>query len=491
MSEIDPDFREHVERLTALEDAGGVLSWDQQVTMPEGGTPARSAQTSALSTVTHDLLTDDRMGDWLDDHETRDLDADDRAIVREIRRRHERARRVPDDLVAEISEATTEALPVWEQAREEGDFDAFADALERLLALKREYAAAIDPDRDPYAVLMEEFEPYLDVTTVERILDRLTDRLPPLIEAIEASDVDPDDPFDDPIPADRQESAVRALLDGLGFDWDRGRLDTSTHPFTSGNQFDCRITTRFDPDDPLDGIGSTVHEFGHATYELGLPRDAYGTPLGEARDLVVHESQSRFWENHVGRTRGFWEWARPILVEHWSETPDADALYRAANRVEPGPIRVEADELTYHLHIAIRFEIERDLIRGDLGVEEVPQVWAEKCDDYLGLRPDTDAEGALQDIHWSHGNVGYFPTYSLGSVLAAQIDAAIREDVAVEERVRAGEFDPIREWLGEQIHCHGQRYTTPELIEAATGTPLTADPFLAYVDEKFGAIYDL
>ncbi|AWB27640.1 carboxypeptidase M32 [Halococcoides cellulosivorans] len=489
MSDLDADFRDHIERLSALNDATGVLSWDQQVTMPEGGTPARSAQKSALSTVTHDLLTDDRVADWIEEHESRDLERDDRAIVRELRRRHERAVRVPDELVTQISEASTEALPVWEQAREESDFDAFADALDELVALKRKYAEAIDPDRDPYAVLMEDFEPYLDVETTERILDRLTDRLPPLIEAIAASDVDPTDPFDESVPAADQEAGVRALLDGLGFDWDRGRLDTSTHPFTSGNQFDCRITTRFDPSDPLDGVGSTVHEFGHATYELGLPQDAYGTPLGESRDLVVHESQSRFWENHVGRTREFWEWARPILDEHWTATPDPAALYRAANQVEPGPIRVEADELTYHLHIAIRFEIERDLIRGDLAVDEVPQVWADKYDEYLGIRPADDAQGALQDIHWSHGNFGYFPTYSLGSVLAAQLDATVREAFDVPERVRAGEFDPIREWLGEQIHQHGQRYTTPALIEEATGEALTADPFLTYVDEKFGAIY--
>jgi carboxypeptidase Taq len=460
--------------------------------MPEGGTPARSKQQSALSAVSHELLTDDDLAGWLDELDGAELDGDRAAVVREVRREHERARRVPEDLVQRLSEATSEGLPVWEQAREESEFEQFEDTLAELVDLRREYAEAIDPDRDPYEVLFEQYEPYLGIDTAERILERLAEELPPLIDAIGDSDADLADPFRGSYDEDAQEDLVRAALEDLGYDWERGRLDTSTHPFTTGTQFDARITTRFDPEDPLDAMGSTIHEFGHATYVQGLPREEYGTPLGEDRDLSVHESQSRFWENHVGRSRAFWDRFAPEVQDHLGVDAGPRSLYEAANEVyDDNPIRVEADELTYHMHILVRFEIERDLIRGDLDVSEVPGAWNDKMEEYLGFRPETDAEGCLQDIHWVNGAFGYFPTYTLGSVLAAQIAAAIEEEFDLDERVRAGEFDPIREWLGEHVHDHGARYTTDELIERATGESFTADYFLDYVNDKYGALYDV
>ncbi|MFB6173346.1 MAG: carboxypeptidase M32 [Halobacteriales archaeon] len=487
------DLMEHYGRITTLESAGGVLRWDQQVTMPEGGTPARSRQLSTLSGLGHELLTDDEVADLLADLEGADLGGERGAAVREIRRQHRRAARVPRDLIEEISAAASDALPVWEEAKAEDDFDAFAPHLEELVELKREYAEHIDHDRDPYEVLFEEYEPYLGLGAAERVLGTLRDELVPLIEALRDADPDLAAPFEGTYPEADQEALSRAILDELGYDWERGRLDTSSHPFTSGNQFDCRITTRFDESDPLGALTATVHEFGHATYNLGLPRDAFGTPLGEARDLTVHESQSRFWENHVGRTRAFWEHVLPLVEDHFDgfeATPEA--VYGAANRIYPDNcIRVEADELTYHMHIVLRFEIERDLVHGDLDVAEVPDVWNEKMESYLGIRPDTDAEGCLQDIHWSHGNFGYFPTYSLGSVLAAQLDAAVREDLDVDALVRAGEFDPIREWMGEHVHGHGCRYTTPDLIREATGEAYTADHFVEYATGKFTDLYGL
>ena len=483
---------DHYERIATLESAGNVLSWDQQVTMPDAGTPARSRQMSTLSGLGHELLTEADVSGWLDDLDGADLSGGRAASVREIRREHRRADRVPQDLIEEISGKSSEALPVWEEAKAEDDFDAFAPKLEELLELKREYAEHVDPDRDPYAVLFEDYEPYLDIGTAERILERLREELVPLIDDLKAADPDLADPFDGTYPEDAQEAVSREILDGLGYDWDRGRLDTSSHPFTSGNQFDCRITTRFRESDPLDALTATIHEFGHAQYTLGLPQDAFGTPLGQDRDLVVHESQSRFWENHVGRTGAFWEWALPAVREQFDGLADASAreMYEAANRIYPeNLIRVEADELTYHMHIILRFEIERDLVRGDLDVADVPDVWNEKMEEYLGVRPDTDAEGCLQDIHWSHGAFGYFPTYTLGSVLAAQLDHHVRTDLDVDDLVREGEFDPIREWMGEQIHRHGCRYTTPELIEEATGEAFTADYFVEYASEKFGELY--
>jgi carboxypeptidase Taq len=483
---------DHVRRLSYVGDAAGVLGWDQQVMMPEGGTPARAKQTSALSTLQHELLTDEKVADWLDELDDADLTGEQAAVVREVRREHERAVRVPEELVEQLSEATSNALPVWEQAKEESDWETFEDTLAELVELRREYAEAIDPDRDPYEVLFEEYEPYLGIDTAEQILERLGEELPPLIEAVRESDAEPADPFEGTFEESDQRALVEDALDLLGYDWDRGRLDTSSHPFTQGTQFDARITTRFSPDDPLDALGSTIHEFGHATYALGLPQEQYGTPLGTDRDLTVHESQSRLWENHVGRSEPFWELFAPTVEEHLDVEATPQEYYEAANEVyEDNLIRVEADELTYHTHILVRFEIERDLIRGDLDVSEVPQVWNDKMEDYLGIRPDNDAEGALQDIHWSHGNFGYFPTYTLGSVLAAQLDAAARDDLDLDEQIRAGEFDQLREWLGEQIHQHGARYTTPDLVEEATGESFTADYFLEYVEDKYADLYDL
>jgi carboxypeptidase Taq len=486
-------FLEHVKQMQYVGDAAGIIGWDQQVTMPESGTPARSKQRSALSTVTHDMLTDDDVADWLDALESEELTPEQAAVVREVRREHDRAVSVPGDLVEELSETTSNALQVWEQAKADDDFDAFAPTLSEILDLRREYAAAIDPDRDPYEVLFEEYEPYLDIDTAERILNRLRNELVALIDDIKASDEPLATPFEGTYDPDDQETLVREALDTLGYDWDRGRLDTAAHPFSSGTQFDARVTTRFDPEDPMAAIGSTIHEFGHASYTLGLPDDAYGTPLGSARDLTVHESQSRFWENHVGRTLPFWELFADTVADHLGTSATPRALYEGTNRIYPeNKIRVEADELTYHLHIILRFEIERDLLRGDLEVEEVPAVWNDKMEEYLGVRPETDAEGCLQDIHWTHGNFGYFPTYSLGSVMAAQIDAAVRDGLDdVDGLIQAGEFGPIHDWLTSNVHRHGCRYTTDELIREATGEDLTADYFLEYAREKFGSLYAL
>ncbi|MFB6133642.1 MAG: carboxypeptidase M32 [Halanaeroarchaeum sp.] len=489
------ELLDRYERVAALGDARGLLSWDQQVMMPAGGTPARSKQLSTLSTLSHDLLTDDRMATLLEDLEAADLSRTQAGAVREIRREHRRTSQVPRDLIERISAASSEALPVWEQAREDDDWEAFEPKVEELLELKREYAHHIDPDRDPYAVLFEDYEPYLGLETAERVLDRLAEELPDLIDGVRDSDVSIGTPFDGEFDPETQESLARDVLDELGYDWERGRLDTSTHPFSMGTPFDARVTTRFSPEDPLDSLYSTVHEFGHARYTLGLPREHYGTPLGQSRDLTVHESQSRLWENHVGRSRAFWEHFLPTLVERFPrlEGTTVDEVYAAANRVDPDNlIRVEADELTYHMHIVVRFEIERALVAGDLDVAEVPQVWNDKMEEYLGVRPETDREGALQDIHWSHGNFGYFPTYSLGSVLSAQLFAAAKSELDdLEGTLAAGEFDPLGDWLESAVHQHGASLETDDLVAAATGESYTAEYFLEYITEKYESLYDL
>ena len=487
---------DRVQRWNAVGSASGVLGWDQQVMMPEGGTPARSKQLSALSSVHHDMVTADETGELLDELDDADLTDEQAAVVREVRREYERADAVPVELVEEISETGSEALQAWEEAKAEDDFETFAPYLEKHVELKREYAEHIDPDRDPYEVLFEEFEPCLSMERAESILAELREALVPMIEDIRESDVElAVDTFEGTFPEDEQEALSRDALELVGYDFDRGRLDVSSHPFTSGNQFDCRVTTRFDETDPLGAVGSTVHEFGHAQYNLGLPQEHFGTPLGTSRDLSVHESQSRLWENHVGRSEAFWREFLPVFQEHFPQTEEATVrdAYEAFNQVyEDNLIRVEADELTYHLHIVIRFEIERDLVRGDLDVEDVPGVWNDKYEEYLGIRPDTDSEGCLQDIHWSHGNFGYFPTYSLGSVMAAQLfEAAEAEIDDLDAKIAEGEFDDLHDWLGENVHRHGSRYETNELVKRATGEDFSADAFLDYVDEKYGELYGI
>jgi carboxypeptidase Taq len=491
VEETHDEFLDHVRRYNYVGDATDVLGWDQQVMMPEGGTPARSKQTSALSTLEHELLTDDKLTAYITELDGA-VNDEQQAVVREIKREHKRARKVPEDLIETLSETSSNALPIWEEARTEADFSLFEETLTELVELRREYAAAIDPDRDPYEVLIEDYEPYLDIETIEEILGELRDELPALIEAVSESDVELAEPFEGNFDRADQETLVHEALDTLGYDWDRGRLDTAPHPFSTGTQFDARVTTRFS-DDPLDALGSTIHEFGHASYTLGLPDEHYGTPLGESRDLTVHESQSRLWENHVGRSLPFWRFFTPTIEEQLGVDVTPRACYEAANEVyEDNLIRVEADELTYHMHIVLRFEIERDLIRGDLDVSDVPQVWNEKMEEYLGVRPDNDAEGCLQDIHWTHGNFGYFPTYSLGSLLAAQLNTTVREEFHdFDEQIERGEFEPLHGWLNEQVHEHGCRYTTPALIERATGESLSATHFLTYAEEKYGELYEL
>ena len=487
---------DRVRRWNTVGSAAGVLGWDQQVMMPEGGTPARSKQLSTLSSIRHDMVTDEETGALLTELADADLTDEQAAVVREIRRDYERADAVPVELVEEISETSSEALQAWEAAKADDDFEAFAPHLEKHVELQREYAEHIDPDRDPYEVLFEEFEPCLSMERTEEILAELRETLVPMIDAIRESDADlAVDTFEGTFPEDDQEALARDALELVGYDFDRGRLDVSSHPFTAGNQFDCRVTTRFDESDPLGAVGSTIHEFGHAQYNLGLPQEQFGTPLGESRDLSVHESQSRLWENHVGRSRAFWERFLPVFQEHFPQTDDAtvEDAYQAFNQVhEDNLIRVEADELTYHLHIVVRFEIERDLVRGDLAVEDVPDVWNDKYEQYLGIRPETDSEGCLQDIHWSHGNFGYFPTYSLGSVMAAQLfDAAESEIDDLDAKIAAGDFDDLQAWLNENVHEHGARYETNELVERATGDPFSADAFTDYVESKYGDLYDL
>lgn len=480
-------------RISNVHYVSNLLHWDQMVVMPEGGGPARAEQLAALGAVEHELTTDADFGRLLEAADDEELKPDQRANVREIRRHHARAVAVPRELNERFHRTSSEAEAAWESAQADADFDAVAPFLSELRELTIERAEHIDPDRRPYAVMHVDSLPYIGLDRVEDLFDELRSALVPLVEAVRESDVDPDDPFDGTYEEATQRALCEQLLDLVGFDRSRGRFDTSTYPLTLGTQYDARVTTRYDECDPLDAVEATLHEFGHAAYRHGLPDDAYGTPLGEPLGRGLDESQARYFENHVGRTRAFWEAFLPIMREQFPRLDDVspEEAYAAVNRVKPDNCyRTKADKLTYHLHVILRFDIEQELVAGDLEIDEIPQRWNELMDDSLGVTPDSVADGPLQVINWVAGFAD-FQSYTVGSLLAAQLDAAMREELDVDGLIRAGEFGPIRDWLTEHVHRHGQRYPTDELVERATGALLSADPFIDYVERKFGVLYDL
>jgi carboxypeptidase Taq len=494
MTDIYDKFVKHVERIENLKEVMGILHWDQEVMMPTEGVNARSKQFAVLSAMRHELVIDEEFGEMINEV-SKENDEDIFVICREVERSREREIAIPTELVEELAMETSNAFPIWVKAKKELDFRMFENTLKKMVSKKCEVANYINPSADPYETLFEDYEPYLGILSVEKILEELRKELVPLIKKIRNSGGGIGFQVEEEFDIMGQENLSRKVLDLLGYDWSRGRLDLSPHPFSMGNYFDSRITTRFRRDNLIEGLLSTIHEFGHALYTLNLPMEYYGTPLCDDMGMIIHESQSRFWENHIGRSPAFWDKILPMIN---SEFPgkislNSDEMYQVVNRVKlDNPIRVNADELTYHMHIIIRYEIESGLIGGELNVSEIPMVWEEKMEKYLGVIPKNDSEGCLQDIHWSHGSFGYFPTYSVGSVLAAQVNHAMETDIgSIQKLIRQENFECIREWLRENIHNHGGRYTTPDLIEVATNEPIKIDYFVKYVKEKYSGIYGI
>jgi len=477
------ELKEHSRELTNLGTISGILGWDQEVMMPEKGIEARKQQLRVLSGLQHDMITSEELSNILESLNPLELNDEDEAVYREINRSHERASEIPRDLQQDISEKSSETVKIWQKAKEEDDFETVRPHLEELLELKRQYAKEIDDTREPYAVLFEGFEPYLPFEDVVQVMDKLGSELPELLENVEKGQ---ENIFEGDYPEENQEEALKKIVKDLGFDFDRGRLDVSEHPFTSGNQFDARITTRFNEEDISEVLMAGIHEFGHALYELGLPQDKYGLPTGKSRDLVVHESQSRLWENHIGRSKEFWQHITPILEEKLGFEASPEECYNSVNRVkEESLIRVYADEISYHLHIVLRFELGRKLINGEMEVEELPEAWNDRMEELLGVRPENDAEGCLQDTHWMQGMFGYFPTYSLGTVLASQIYNRLEEEIeGIDEKISEGDFKEIRDWLKENIHSEGCMMKTEDLIDEVVGG-LNPEEFVDYLEEKY------
>ena len=488
------EFNQYVERIENLNEVMGVLHWDQEVMMPEGGINARAMQFSVLSTMRHELIVDNKLSGLIEEM-SKYGGEEERSIHREIKRMHERAMLIPTELIKELSQLTTRSFPMWVEAKRKSDFKHFEGMLQLLIEKKCEMANCIDSNADPYNVLVQDYEPYLSLSSIEEILVNLKESLVPLIKKIREEGEDIKETLEGNFDLQNQKFLSEDVLNLLGYDWSRGRLDMSPHPFSMGNVFDSRITTRFEGENFVDGLLSTIHEFGHALYPLSLPSEHYGTPLCGDMGMIIHESQSRFWENHIGKSLAFWEEILPTVRSRFPkmEFGSPERVYKMVNRVKlDNPIRVNADELTYHLHIIIRYEIESALIRGELQVSEIPAVWNEKMEKYLGITPENDSVGCLQDIHWSHGSFGYFPTYSVGSILAAQISHHIEQEVGdIGELIRSGDYQYLKNWLGENIHKHGGKYTTPELIKKAVGEDIKIDYFVGYINRKYAEIYEI
>ncbi len=485
--------------LGVLNSCAGVLGWDQQTYMPTKGAGLRGEQMAFLAGLAHGKATDPKVGELLAAVEGSELvtnpESDAAANVRELRRGYDRSTKLPAALVEELARVTTAAQQAWQQARTANDFPAFRPHLEKVVALKRQEAQAVGYTDHPYNALLDEYEPGATVAEVREVFAGLTRDLVPLIKAIGESGKKPDrGVLERDYPVERQKVFAEAAAAAFGFDFAAGRLDTTAHPFCSGiGPGDCRITTRYNPKFFSEAFFGVLHETGHALYEQNLPAEHFGTPLGWACSLGIHESQSRLWENQVGRGRPFWGHFFPRLRQTFPTAlagVEFERFYFTINEVKPSLIRVEADEATYNLHVALRFELELGLVSGDLAVADLPGAWNESVKALLGLDVPDDTRGCLQDIHWAFGGIGYFPTYTLGNLYAAQFMAAARRDLdGLDDDFRRGEFGRLKSWLGENIHRHGQRYRAGELCRRATGAPLSAKPFVEYLNDKFGPLY--
>ena len=496
------DLVRRINEIATLASCSAVLSWDHQVYMPAGGGAFRAKQTSLLAGMIHEKFVDPKIGELLSMVENSDLVKDpDSAIsanIRELRHDYDRETKLPKELVEQLNETTMLAHNEWAAARKNNDFKKFQPWLEKIVALSRRKAEAYGYEGEPYNALLDNYEPGATVDQILGVFKSLREELVVLLARIKDAPKQPDPSIvERRYDVGRQQVFGELVAAAMGYDFGHGRLDIATHPFTTGlGPGDTRITTRYNPHRLNDALFGTIHEAGHALYEMGLDKDTdYGMPMSDAASLGIHESQSRMWENMVGRSKPFWHYFFPHLKGMFREALDGvslDDFYAAVNCVAPSYIRVEADEVTYNLHILLRFELERALIKGDLKPADVAGEWNKRFKNYFGIAVDTDANGCLQDIHWSSGLFGYFPTYSLGNIYGAQFFAQARKDIPdMDQRFERGDFATLLKWLRENIHKHGKRYRANDLCKRVTGQPLSHKPLMDYMNKKFGEIYGI
>jgi len=496
-------LKERLYKVQTLISIAELLGWDQETVMPRKAVSFRAEEQALLSTLVHERATAPELGDLLGQCETDDALCADPAVaanLREIRRTYDRALKLPVELVAEISKTNSLAMEAWKDSREADEFARFLPWLEKQIELNRRKAECwgVPDGGEMYDALLDDYEPDTTAADVESAFRPLREALVPLIEELTGSAHRPsDERFRAALPREHQHAFNLTVLKRVGFDDQAGRLDISAHPFSVGlGPGDTRITTRYRDDGFLDSLGSTLHEAGHGLYEQGLPKERFvGQPLSEPLGLAIHESQSRLWENHVGRSRAFCRWATPEIHKQFGTALDTlteDELYASINIVRPNLIRVESDEATYHLHIMLRFDLERAMLRDELRPSDLPAAWNERIKNDLGLDVPRNADGCLQDVHWSMGAIAYFPTYTLGSLYAAQLWEALSRSIPdLDQQIAQGEFAALLDWLRENIHNHGRRYPATELCQRVTGTELTHDPLMRHLNEKLRPIYGL
>ncbi|WP_461208371.1 carboxypeptidase M32 [Desulfocurvus sp. DL9XJH121] len=493
-------LRAHSVETGILESMGALLHWDQSTMMPRGGHAHRSDQLACLAALVHARRTDPRVGEALADCGAQFRDADPRGVeagnLRHWRRAHDRAVRIPPDLAVALARAASDGEQAWKRARAEDDWDAFLPHLETILSLRREEAEAVGYAGEPYDALLDEYEPGATAAALEPLFRDLRPRLAALLERIQdAPRAAAPSILNGHFPREAQRRFCRMVIETLGYDTDAGRLDSTAHPFSTRiGPGDVRITTRYHEEELAPGLFGAIHEAGHALYSQGLPAEHFGTPAGHSVSLGMHESQSRLWENLVARSRGFWEHFHPLAREWFKDlrTVDLDAMHLAVNDVRPGLVRTEADEVTYNLHIMVRFELELALMRGALEARDLPEAFDRAMEKYLGLVPPTRADGVMQDVHWAAGLLGYFPTYTLGNVYAAQLYEAAQGDLGPLEPLFArGEFAPLLAWLRERVHAWGKRLDPAGLILQATGREPDADALVRGLTRKYEALYRL
>jgi carboxypeptidase Taq len=501
MTNSFPAFQQKLTDLAQLKSAIAALNWDKDVFMPPKGSGPRAEMLSYLAGELHDKVLSREFRDLLRESkaaaDANQLSAGERAIVREVWRDVSREEKLPLEFVKELTQVTSEAYLVWVDARRKNDFRIFAPYLTKIVALKRREADLVGFKKSPYDALLDTFEPYATTKEIAVALGDLKNFLAPFLARIKNSKARVSrEAIAGDFDIEKQKAFCARVAQQIGYDFDAGRLDVSAHPFsTSFHPLDSRITTRYNRSELMESISGVVHETGHALYEQGLPAALFGTPLSEAVSLGIHESQSRLWENMVGKSRPFWVYFYPLLQKEFPsplQNVPLETFYRSLNSVEPSFIRVEADEVTYNLHVILRFEIERALIEGDIAVGDLPNIWNSKMKELLMLDVPSDSLGVLQDVHWSGGMIGYFPTYSLGNLYSAQFFAAARRDIPkLDDEMARGEFGSLLKWLREKIHVHGKFYSAQELAKNATGEPLNSKYFAEYITRKFGEIYEL
>ena len=489
------------ERLGEVEDIGraaSVLSWDQQVNMPSGGNEARGRQLATLSKIAQEKFITDEVGRLIDDlkQDLNGADTDEAAFVRVAARNYDKARRVPPSFIAEQAIVTSKAFEAWREARSKSDFSIFQPHLEKVVELVHKYISFFPTGEHPYDTLLDDFEPGMKTAEVKAIFNGLRPKQVKLIKAIASSKQVKDAFLFKKYNEKKLIDFGVDVITRFGYDWTRGRQDKAPHPFeTAFSVNDVRITTRYEDDNPLATLFSTMHEAGHAMYEQGINPAYERTPLAGGTSLAVHESQSRMWENLVGRSLPFWEHFYPSLKKLFPSQFDGVSLktfYKAINKVEPSLIRVNADEATYNLHIMLRLELEIGMVEGTIEVKDLPEIWNTKMQEYLGVTPPDDATGVLQDIHWSGGAIGYFSTYALGNLVSVQLWEKINKDISnLDDQIRKGDFSELLAWLRKNIHQHGQKYEPQTLVERVTGSKISPAPYVRYLTKKYSEIYGL